>query len=180
MSAPVTRVIAGASGPPGSLAALGCAERLARAHDAVLIPVFACEPPGGCLLGPAGNLRHEWNQLARQRMREALLAVWGEEQVDPWIRPRVEQGVPGWILVSVACQPGDLLVIGAARRGPHHRIARSQVSRYCAGRAACPVILIPPPDLARQARVRRLAWQLIHRTVAAEQILGDRDQPAQA
>jgi hypothetical protein len=42
------------------------------------------------------------------------------------------------------------------------------------------VILVPPPDLTRQARLARLAWQLTHHTVTAEQIVGDRGQPADA
>jgi nucleotide-binding universal stress UspA family protein len=177
---PVTRVIVGTSGSPGSLAALRYGDCLARAHDAVLMPVLAWEPPGGGVLGPAGTLRQECHQLARQRMRTALFAVWGEDPCDNRIDPRVEQGPPGLILVSVACQPGDLLVVGTGRRGPLHRMAGRQVTRYCATRAPCPVILVPPPDLTRQARLARLAWQLTHHTVTAEQIVGDRGQPADA
>ncbi|HKD87836.1 MAG TPA: hypothetical protein VKB62_04840 [Streptosporangiaceae bacterium] len=43
----VARVVAGVSGSPGSLAALRYAEYLAVAHDAVMAPVLAWEPPGG-------------------------------------------------------------------------------------------------------------------------------------
>ncbi|MGH3305541.1 MAG: universal stress protein [Streptosporangiaceae bacterium] len=177
----VTRVIAGTSGSPGSLAALRYAESLARAHEATLVPVLAWIPPGGDHPGmSSGYLRHEWRDMAWQRMRHALLAVWGEEPADTRVRPQVEQGPAGWVLVSVARQAGDLLVLGAGRRGLLHRIVGRRVSRYCAVRACCPVILVPPPELSRETGLRRIAWQLAHRTVTAEQILGDKDQTAAA
>ena len=48
MSGP-RRVIVGTSGSPGNLSALRYAEQLARAYDAVLIPVHTWTPPGGDL-----------------------------------------------------------------------------------------------------------------------------------
>ena len=42
----IGRLIVGTSGSPGSLHALRYGEVLARAHDAVLIPVIAWEVPG--------------------------------------------------------------------------------------------------------------------------------------
>ncbi len=179
----ITRVIAGTSGSPGSLAALRYADWLARAHGAVLVPVLAWRPPGGDhggLLQPWGYLRAEWREAARQRMCEALETVWGEQPDDLMVRPQVEEGPAGWVLVSVARQPGDVLVIGAGRRGALHRMTGRRVSRYCAARALCPVTLVPPPSLTRDAGLRRLAWQLTHHTVTAEQILRDRDQPTAA
>jgi nucleotide-binding universal stress UspA family protein len=173
----IKRVIAGTSGSPGSLAALRYAEGLARAHGAILVPVLAWESAGGDGYGTlqsAGYLRQGWREIACQRMREALLAVWGQQPHDPWIQPRVERGPAGWVLVRVAHDTGDVLVLGAGRRGPLQRITRRRVSRYCAARAQCPVILVPPPELTRQAGLRQLAWQLTHRTVTAEQIVGSR------
>ncbi len=55
----VGRLIVGTSGSPGSLHALRYGEVLARAHDAVLIPVIAWELPGGdrpYRMGPSGEL----------------------------------------------------------------------------------------------------------------------------
>ena len=43
----IGRLIVGTSGSPGSLQALRFGEGLARAHDAVLVPVIAWELPGG-------------------------------------------------------------------------------------------------------------------------------------
>lgn len=179
----VTRVIAGTGGTPGSLAALRYAEGLARAHDAILVPLLAWEPPCGDranMVQPMGYLRREWREMAWERMRGALLAVWGEEPPDHWVQPRVEDGPAGWVLVNVARNPGDVLVIGAGRRRRPPRLAGRRVSRYCAAHALCPLILVPRPTLTRDAGLRRLTWQLTHRTVTAEQVLGDHGQAAAA
>jgi nucleotide-binding universal stress UspA family protein len=179
----VTRVVAGTSGSPGSLAALRYAEWLASSHYATLLPVLAWEPPcndGGGTLQPAGYLYREWHDMARQRMRAALFAVWGREPVDPRTQPQVEQGPAGQVLVGVACRPGDVLVIGAGRRGALRRLAGRRVSRYCAAHALCPVILVPPPALGSDSALRRLTRYLARRTLTAEQIVGDRGQPSAA
>ena len=63
----IDRLIVGASGSPGSLVALRYGEVLARAYDAVLIPVLAWELPGGehaVRVQPSGDLRQEWRNLA--------------------------------------------------------------------------------------------------------------------
>ena len=55
----IRRVIVGASGSPASLQALRYAEEMARASDALLIPVLAWVPPGGDLAdrrAPCGYL----------------------------------------------------------------------------------------------------------------------------
>jgi DNA-binding MarR family transcriptional regulator/nucleotide-binding universal stress UspA family protein len=178
---PLTRVIAGTSGSPGSLAALRYAECLARALDVILVPVLAWELPGSDGAGtlqPLGDLGPECHETACRRMREALLAVWGEDPHDPLVRPWVQLGPPGPVLVSLACRPGDVLVVGAGRRDPLRRIARPPVSRYCVAHARCPVVLVPPPELRRQGGLRRLTWQLTRRSVTPEQIIGDRGPAA--
>jgi nucleotide-binding universal stress UspA family protein len=135
----VGRLIVGTSGSPGSLHALRYGERLARAHDAVLVPVIAWQPPGGDRsdqIQPSGELRREWHTLACRRLRDALIAVWGEVPEDPLVQPHVERGPAGWVLVNLACRPGDVLVVGAGRRGALARMAFSRVGRYCLVR--CP------------------------------------------
>lgn len=177
----VGRLIVGTSGSPGSLQALRYGEALARAHGAVLIPALAWELPGGDYaerVQPSGELRQEWHNLACRRLREALIAVWGEVPDDPLVQPHVERGPAGWVLVSLACRPGDVLVIGAGRRGALVRMAFSKVSRYCLAHAQCPVLAIPPPALAREIRHGRLAWVFWHRTLTPEQVLRDRPKPA--
>lgn len=61
----VGRVIVGTSGSPGSLHALRYGESLARAHDAVLMPVIAWQPPGGdrsYRVAPSPEQRQEWRR----------------------------------------------------------------------------------------------------------------------
>ena len=177
----VDRLIVGTSGSPGSLQALRYGEGLARAHDAVLIPVIAWEPPGGDRgerIQPSGELRRACRDLARQQLHNALIAVWGEFPNDPRVRPLVARGPTGQVLVNLACQPGDVLVVGAGRRGALARMALSRVSRYCLAHARCPVLAIPPPALAHDLRHGRLAWLFWHRPLTPEQVLRDQPNPA--
>jgi hypothetical protein len=158
----VDRLIVGASG----------------AHGAVLIPVIAWEPPGGDRderFQNSGYLRLACQDLADQRLRDALIAVWGEIPPGPLVQPLIARGPPGRVLVDLACHPGDVLIVGAGRRGTLARVAFSKVSRYCLAHAQCPILAIPPPALAREVRHSRLAWLFWHRPLTPDQIL--RDQP---
>ena len=171
------RVIIGASGSPGSLQVLRYAQHLARDLDAALVPVLAWLPPGGDLADrrtPCEELRRLWAQDARARLQDALNLAWGEPPADLPVRPVIRRGRPGPVLVNAACRPGDLLVVGAGRRGALTRIAGGPVSRYCLAHARCPVLVIPPPPLARQPRRAALARTFRHRTLTADQIAPDK------
>jgi nucleotide-binding universal stress UspA family protein len=177
----VRRVIVGTSGSPGSLRALRSAEDLARAHDATLIPVLTWVPPGGDLADrhrPCGYLRRIWQEDARRRLRDALIAAWGEIPGDPPVQPLVQRGEAGWILVHLACCPGDLLVVGAGRRGALARLVSGKVSRYCLAHAECPVLAVPPPALAREAGHGPLVWAFWHRTLTPDRVLRDQGRAA--
>ena len=178
----ICRVIVGASGSPGSLQALRFAEELARAHDAILMPVLAWVPPGGDLAdrrAPCGYLRRVWAEDACQRLRDALHAVWGEIPVDPLlVQPVVERGEAGPVLVSIACCPGDLLVVGAGRRGALARVIWGRVSRYCLAHARCPVLAVPPATFSLHASHGPLRWAFWHRTLTPDRIL--RTMPSSA
>jgi nucleotide-binding universal stress UspA family protein len=175
------RLIVGTNGSPGSLHALRYGESLARAHDTVLIPVIAWQPPGGdrsYRVAPSPEQRQEWRRLAARQLHDALLAVWGEVPDDPLVQPHVERGPAGWVLVNLACHPDDLLVVGAGRRDALGRMAFSRVSRYCLAHAQCPVVAIPPPALASELRHGRFSWLFRHRPLTPEQILRDQPKPA--
>jgi nucleotide-binding universal stress UspA family protein len=177
----IGRVLVGTSGSPGSLQALRYGEGLARTLDAVLVPVLAWETPGGeraDRVQPSPDLRRECRDLACQRLREALVAVWGEVPDDPMVEPHVERGPAGWVLVNLASRPDDILVVGAGRRGALGRLAFSRVSRYCLAHARCPVMAIPPPALAGELGHGRLAWVFWRRSLTPEQILRDQGKPA--
>jgi nucleotide-binding universal stress UspA family protein len=170
------RVIVGASGSPGSLQVLRYAQRLARDLDAALVPVLAWLPPGGDLADrrtPCEELRRLWARDARERLQDTLNLAWGEPPADLPVRPLIRRGRPGPVLVTAACHPGDLLVVGAGRRGALTPIAGGRVSRYCLAHARCPVLVIPPPPLARETRRAALARTFRHRTLTADQISPD-------
>jgi len=169
----VVRVIVGASGSPGSLRALRYAQHLARDCGATVVPVLAWLPPGGELADrrtPDEELRRIWDQDAHQRLQDALNLAWGTPPADLPVRPLVRRGQPGPVLAGAACRPGDLLVIGADRRGALARAAGGRVSRYCLAHAQCPVLAVPPPPLAHQAPRGALARAFWRRTLTTDQI----------
>ena len=168
------RVIVGVSGSPASLRALRFAEPLARSREAELVPVIAWMPPGGDRADRAQqspDLRRLWREAACKRLQDALAAAWGAMPADLVVRPHVERGQAGLVLTTIASGPGDLLVVGAGRRGVLARVVSCQVSRYCVARAKCPVVLVPPPELAREARRLRLAWAFRRRALTADEVL---------
>jgi nucleotide-binding universal stress UspA family protein len=159
------RIIVGASGSPGSLQALRFAADLARGDDAPLVPVLAWTPPGGELADrrqPSLYLRKVWKEAAWQRLWDALDLAWGGLPADLRATPAVQRGAAGPVLVDAACRPGDLLVVGAGRRGGLRRLAGCRVSRYCLAHARCPLVAVPPADLAQQA-ARLLGGRLFAR-----------------
>jgi len=175
------RVIVGASGSPGNLCALRYAEYLARATGATLIPVHAWIPPGGDVADrrcPSFYLRRVWTEDARQRLREALQAAWGQPPADLTIEPVVERGEPGAVLTSIASQEGDVLVIGAGRRGTLARVFSGRVSRYCLAHGHAPIVAIPPPTLASHLRHSPLHWMFWHRPLTPDRVLHDRGKTA--
>jgi nucleotide-binding universal stress UspA family protein len=158
------RIIAGVSGSAGSLQALRYATAMARTESAVLVPVLAWTPPGGELAdrrSPCPQLRSAWTQAAWDRLWRAIDLAIGGPPADLAFTPQIGRGPAGQVLSDAATQPDDILVIGAGRRGAR-RLTACSVSRYCLGHAHCPVIAVPPPELA--AEVHGLhGWRLRHR-----------------
>jgi nucleotide-binding universal stress UspA family protein len=152
------RVIVGVSGSPGNLAALRYARDVAERQDALLIAVHAWIPPGGDLPErrfPSSHLRRIWAQDAHERLAQALDQAWGtetEHHAERW----VARGEAGLVLTGLADRPGDVLVVGAGRRGRLRRAAHAQISRYCLAHAQCPVLAVPPPAFAHQPA--RRSW----------------------
>jgi nucleotide-binding universal stress UspA family protein len=155
------RILAGVSGSPGSVHALRQAAELAHHHDALLIPVLAWLPPDSRRL-PWPELRQLWHDDAWQRLWDTLDAAFGGLPDGITTQPAVLPGKPGKVLTGVACQDGDVLVIGAGRRGRLRRIWGSRASRYCLARACCPVLAISPSSLAQQADHGLRGWAFRH------------------
>jgi nucleotide-binding universal stress UspA family protein len=169
----VRRVITGVSGSPGSLRALRYAAEMARIHDAVLVPALAWVPPGGDLADrrcPSTYLRATWQAAAVEQLTEAIELGLGGMPFDIELRPTVIRGEPGRVLVTAASEPGDLLVVGAGRRGLIDRLLSGRVARFCLARATCPVVAVPPADLAQASRGFR-GWALRHRSNAPQDAL---------
>jgi nucleotide-binding universal stress UspA family protein len=161
----IRRVVVGVTGSPGSLQALRYGTDLARAHRAALVAVLAWLPPGGDYADrrhPSAALREVWRESARQRLRAAIGLALGGNPADLEFEARTLRGEPGAILVGLASQTDDVLVIGAGRRGWPGRALSCRVSRYCLAHAGCPVLAVPPSPLAKAGR-RLLGWASRHR-----------------
>jgi nucleotide-binding universal stress UspA family protein len=164
------KVITGVSGSPGSVRALRYAGELARARDVMLVPVLTWLPPGGDLADrryPSAKLREIWRAAATAQLSEAVELAFGGAPADVPLEPLVLRGDPGATLVAVAAEPGDLLVVGTGRRGLARRLLPGGVARFCLAHAACPVVAVPPSDLAEASRGLR-GWRLRHRSLTPE------------
>jgi nucleotide-binding universal stress UspA family protein len=158
-------VVAGVSGSPGSVHALRYAADLARRHGAVLVPLHAWVPPCGDLderKHPSLELRQLWEDDAWQLLWDTLDRAFGGLPAGLATQPVVRRGRPGKILTGLARRPGDILVVGAGRRG-RLLLLWCRVSRYCLASARCPVLAVPPPDLAQHAGHGLRAWTFRHR-----------------
>jgi nucleotide-binding universal stress UspA family protein len=146
----VRRIVVGVHGSLGSLQALRWAAEEAGERQVPLVPVIAWIPPGGDLAErshPSLHLRRVWQDAARTRLLDAFDESLGGVPGDLQVQARVERGESGPVLVDVADQPGDLLVIGTGRRSPIRRALRRSVGRYCLAHARCPVLAVPPSAL---------------------------------
>jgi nucleotide-binding universal stress UspA family protein len=86
-----------------------------------------------------------WEDDAWQRLWDTIDRAFGGLPAGVTTQPVVLRGRPGRVLTGLARQPGDLLVIGAGRRGRLRQQLGCGVSRYCLANAHCTVLAIPPP-----------------------------------
>ena len=75
-------------------------------------------------------------------------------------RPQAVRGETGPVLVEVASQPDDLLIIGTGRRAGFGRMMRHSVSRYCLAHARCPVLAVPPSALMDEMSHPLHSWHI--------------------
>jgi nucleotide-binding universal stress UspA family protein len=159
----VRRVIVGVHGSLGSLQALRYAAEEARQRDVPLVPVIAWVPPGGDLAERRHSspyLRKIWREAAWERLRTAFDDSLGGFPADLKVEPHVERGEPGAVLVDVANQQEDLLIIGPGRRALLRRLFRGSVGRYCLAHAKCPVLAVPPSALMDEVGHGLRSWRL--------------------
>lgn len=162
------RVIVGVTGSVGNLQALRRATAEARLRDTALVAVHAWVPPGGDLAErrfSVPELRRVWQDAAWRRVWDAFDAAFGGVPPGAQVEVLVTRGEPGQVLVGVADQEDDLLVIGAGRRGALCRLLPRRVCRYCVAHAACPVLVVPPSKLVQEMEHRWHAWMVRRRAL---------------
>ena len=162
------RIVVGVHGSLGSLQALRWAADEARERQALLVPVIAWIPPGGDFAErshPSPYLREVWQEAAAKRLTEAFDEGLGGLPEGLAVQARVVRGETGAVLVDVADQASDLLVIGTGRRNPLGRALHKSVGRYCLAHARCPVLAVPPSALMDEMRRGLLPWPLRGRHV---------------
>ncbi len=96
---------------------------------------------------PSPYLRKIWRDAAWERLWAAFDAGWAACPRDLRVETQAVRGETGPVLVDVADQPDDLLIIGTGRRAGFGRMMRKSVSRYCLAHARCPVLAVPPSAL---------------------------------
>ena len=161
--ATVGRVIVGVHGSPGSLQALRYAADEARHRDVPLLPVIAWVPPGGDMAERRHSspyLRKIWREAAWERLRGAFDDGLGGIPAGLRVEPHVERGETGPVLVDVASQPDDLLVIGTGRRGPSSGCSAARWAATAWPTRKCPVLAIPPSALMDEIGHGLRSWHL--------------------
>jgi nucleotide-binding universal stress UspA family protein len=164
-AARVDRVVVGVSGSLGNLAALHAAVGYAQRSGAPLVAVVAWNPSGGELIFRRAPRTTPAEQLQRQiaaaqnTVLGAFADAFGGAPPDVLIRSVIDRGFAGSVLVDEAARPGDLLVVGAGRRGRLARLRRGSVRRYCLSHARCPVVVVPQPDMIGEIRFGKRAWR---------------------
>jgi nucleotide-binding universal stress UspA family protein len=167
----VRRIVVGVHGSLGSLQALRWAVDEARERRIPLVPVLAWVPPGGDFAErshPSPYLRRVWEEAASKRLRDAFDDCFGGIPDDVRVSLLVERGDPAQVLVDVANQPGDLLVIGSGRRNPFIRALHRSVGRYCLAHAHAPVLAVPPSALMDEMRHGLRPWPLGRRALVPD------------
>ena len=161
----VRRIIVGVHGSLGSLQALRFAADEARQRSVPLLAVTAWVPPGGDLAERRHSspyLRKIWRDAAWERLWAAFDAGLGGVPADLRVEIQAVRGETGPVLVEVADQPDDLLIIGTGRRAGFGRMWRRSVSRYCLAHARCPVLAVPPSALMDEMSHGLRAWHRRH------------------
>lgn len=125
-------------------AAAGFARELARKHDRELVLVHVGEPRHSDLID---ELEPSW-LAAREAYRDELavaLARWATRHELAQLPPRIVYGNAVDELVGLAATTqAAVLVVGSRRLGVAGRLFLGSTASALAGRAPCPVAVIPP------------------------------------
>jgi nucleotide-binding universal stress UspA family protein len=164
------RVVVGVSDSLTGLRALREAVAAARAGGFELLAVRAYPPPGTDVIyvGPGDMVRpptdpdlppapdsprSDRERAARATIRRAFAMAMGGPPDDVEVKMCAREGFAGHVLVNVAYDERDMLVVGTTRR---RRWFRRSVSKYVARRSGCPVLVVPPTAAAHELDTRSL------------------------
>jgi nucleotide-binding universal stress UspA family protein len=102
--------------------------------------------------------RREIAQEALKYVGETFKLALGGLPIDVDVNMLAAEGRPDQVLTEMAASPGDLIVVGG------HGGRWPSWLRTCMRRSACPVAVVPPPEIARTARPAILARRLLRET----------------
>jgi nucleotide-binding universal stress UspA family protein len=144
------RIIVGVDGSYGSMEALRVAVAEARRRQCPLVVAHALEHATGAEGWQAAE------KFGYQVIEQSLAEALGTPPTDlEMIQSVVEFVSPGRALVYLSTDPGDLIVVGAKVVRRLRWLRRSGTDTYCVRHSACPVLVVPPPDLLRLVRTSR-------------------------
>ncbi len=139
------RVIVGVSPSLSGLAALRVALAESRRRRMPLWAVRAWHIEFGPRARPSWEFERAVAADNRSLVEEAFRTAVGESPRQLGVVVRTPQGPAGVVLRDYLAGPDDLLVLGA----PQSRWWGGRVLRAVTRGAVCPVIVVPPPELAR-------------------------------
>jgi nucleotide-binding universal stress UspA family protein len=142
------RVIVGIQDSVAGLQALRRGIEEACRRGATLYAVRAVDGGAGRYPG-AAMWQAELTVWAAELARETLVKALGGIPPGIEVRAVAFEAAAGPGLVGFADRDDDLLVVGDAQRSGIRRLWSGRVARYCIARATCPVLVVPPPALAR-------------------------------
>ena len=148
----VPRLVVGISRSPASWWALAWAIGEARRREARLVLVHVFRPRGLSFLDvedPFAAVPHDPNadrlEAGHALICQAIDQAAGQLPRGVGADHEVRPGRPAAELTRLA-HGGDVLVLGSRRRGWLRRHAPGSVSRACARRADCLVVIVPEPS----------------------------------
>jgi nucleotide-binding universal stress UspA family protein len=154
------RVVVGVDHTLSGLQALRRAVAEARARGVPLHALRAWTPGQLGLYPSLADQRQAEAAVASRLVAEAFADTMGGLPREVEVQTVLVGDSAGPALVRYASGDGDLLVLGGPRRGRWRRLPGRSVASYCLAHAACPVLVVPPPPLARAGSPQALLREL--------------------
>lgn len=152
------RIVVGVDHSLSGLQAMRRAVAEARVRDLPLRALRAWNPRPSSAYSSLYD-QHQDEAAAESRLvTNAFADTMGGMPPDVTVETVLVPDSPGPALVRHAYREDDLLVIGSGRRQRWRRMGST--ARYCLARATCPVLVVPPPQLAEAGSHRALLRQL--------------------